>query len=66
MKNKKSFKILLISHFAFSFIHELVLYTLEMICHQPKKSQRTAPVYFPAGGRFQKKSQQAQIALFNF
>ena len=31
-----------------------VLYTLEMICHQPKKSLRTAAVYFPAGGKFQK------------
>jgi len=30
----------------------IVLYTLEMICHQPKKSLRTAAVYFPAGGRF--------------
>jgi len=31
-----------------------VLYTLEMICHQPKKSLRTAAVYFSAGGKFKK------------
>jgi len=31
-----------------------VLYTLEMICHQPEKSKRKAVVYFLASRRFQK------------